>query len=186
MSLLRLLGLRRKQALRGNLEPPRQREKLIVNHAAQLRLNLGQSPTTDVQSAQLALGGKLLLRQPKLIPPLADLRPDYVGGCFGSGHALEKSNLTLTPSWPSNCYAFLATGDSDGDKSRTSHRFPTGRHTRIQRNTAPSVRRCCDSQISETNMKAATRNSNISLSILLCAVTLPALTLAGFAQPQYV
>jgi len=78
------------KAVRGNLEHTRECQKLIVSYAPESRFDLRQCAPADVQSGQLAPGGKFLLGQAKIIAPGADLWPNEVGGFFGSGHALEK------------------------------------------------------------------------------------------------
>lgn len=108
LGLFGLLGPGRKQAVGRNFKDTRQGQKFIVSHTAQLRFDLGQGSTADVQPVQLALGGKCLLCEAKLVAPLSDLRPDDVGRCLGSGHWLEKSSLTVAGNRPGICYAFLA------------------------------------------------------------------------------
>ena len=82
--------LRREKAVGGDLENARQSPKFIIGDATQLRLNLRQGATGNIQPGQLAAGGQLILREVEVGAPLADLRADDVGRCFGSGHTLNK------------------------------------------------------------------------------------------------
>lgn len=66
-------------------------------------------PRLIFQPVQLAPGGECLLCEAKLVAPFTDLRPHDVGGCFGSGHRLKFSSLTVTGKRFKKCYVFLAT-----------------------------------------------------------------------------
>jgi hypothetical protein len=54
-----------------------------------LGFDLRDGAPADVQAVQLALGGKCLLGQGKLVSPLLDLFANNVGGFSGSGHVYE-------------------------------------------------------------------------------------------------
>ena len=83
--------------------------------------------------------------------------PTMLAGLLVLAMRSKKSKLTLPAKQGSNCYAFLANRRND--------------------NGNPQKRQI---------MRTTTRNPQISLSILLCAVTLHWLSFAGHAQPQYV
>jgi hypothetical protein len=54
-----------------------------------LRFDLGHCPATDVETAQLALRGKLFLRQAELVAPLLNFFANDVGWLSCSSHARE-------------------------------------------------------------------------------------------------
>ena len=82
-------------------------EQFGVADTADLRLNLGNRPSAYIEAMQLALGGKLFLRQIHLITPLLDFLANDVGGSSFSCHA-HKYALDNRREAGFICYVIIA------------------------------------------------------------------------------
>ena len=97
----------RVEAVGRNIQDGSQNKQLRIINASNLRFDLRDGSATDVEAAQLALRGKLFLRQAVLVAPLLDLFANDVGrlSCFSHARECELDNRRGMSLF---CYDFLA------------------------------------------------------------------------------